>query len=310
MGGAIDGYEIQFKKQGSLRGNSWTTVPKSVAGIVAAGSTNPVQSIICRSGFTGTFQLALNSHGINGFDSETKSLTARIPCDATATQDVMQEKLQALENVGCVHVEEPFVDAAGYRHWKVQFRSDITPATHMSGNLVKTTAHNNDREPVATFGNPAETPTYIGATNHIGYTCPASSHGSSTISTLSYPWTQSHSGPWPQLIVKQQGTPSGQVYTVKDQEPGLVGGGRLCSGNDGCLYAAQGLEKNKYYLFRVRSHNRYGWSKWSGTSNPVLTVTTGGDSSYTFDGHTGPVVMRGGIRTTRFASGMDTHVSL
>merc|ERR1712166_620271 len=85
QGGVVDGYEVQFKKQGTLRANTWTTVPKKIAGLMST-SRNPVQTVTCRSGFTGTFQLALNSHGINGFDSESKSLTARINCDAGTTQ--------------------------------------------------------------------------------------------------------------------------------------------------------------------------------------------------------------------------------
>lgn len=213
--------------------------------------------------------------------------------------------------MGCVHVEDPFVDTKGYRNWKVQFRSDVLPATHSSGNQVKSTSHNNDREPVATFGNPAETPTYIGATNHNGYVCPASSHGSSTIATLSYPWTQTHSGPWPLLSVQAQGTDASKVYIVRAQQPGAISGGSLCHGNGGCKYTASNLEKNKYYLFRVRSHNPVGWSEWSGMSNPVLTMSTGGDSSYNYAKHTSPVVMHGGIRPSRTGTFVqDSHVSL
>jgi len=312
VGGSIDGHELQFKKQGTLRGNKWMTVPTSVAGVNSAGSTNPVQTIRCRTGHTGTFQLGLNSHKINTHDSESKTLTARIACDASTTQDVMQERLQALENVGCIHVEAPFVGADGYRNWKVQFRSDITPATnHAHGSKVKTTIHNTDREPVATFGNPAEKPTYIGATNHNGYSCPASSHGSSSIATLSYPWTLTHSGPWPLLTVQSQGTDASKVYVVRNQQPGAIGGGSLCHGNSGCMYTASNLEKNKYYVFRVRSHNPIGWSRWSGNSDPILTLGTGGDSSHTYDQHTAPVVMHGGIVShAGKGSIQDSHVSL
>jgi len=309
QGGVVDGYEVQFKKQGTLRANTWTTVPKKIAGVVST-SRNPVQTVTCRSGFTGTFQLALNSHGINGFDSESKSLTARINCDAGTTQDVMQQRLQALENVGCVHVEKPYVDAAGDRHWKIQFRSDITPVSHLNANFVKTTTHATDLQPISSFGAPAETKTFIGATNHNGYQCPASSHGSSTVATLTYPWTATHTGSWPMLIVKQQGAIAAhtqKVYAHRDERPGAHG--RLCKGSSydsDCTYTAAGLQANKYYLFRTRAHNKYGWSAWSGLSDPVLTVEPNGESST----HWGAVTMQGGIKTSRFPSAMDTHVSL
>lgn len=206
----------------------------------------------------------------------------------------MQTRLQELENVGCVHVEDPIVDANG-RHWRVQFRSDIMPVSHLSTSMVKTTSHVSDQEPKNAFGAAVETATYIGATNHIGYTCPASSHGSKGIATLTYPWTSTHTGPWPLLVVQAQGTDASRVYTQRNESPGQSGG--VCKGNNGCSYTASSLQSNAYYVFRVRAHNKDGWSEYSGSSDPVITVDTN-------------TVDRGGTRPSRFATGMETHVSL
>jgi len=265
-GAPIDGYEIQYRQQGKV--GSWNTVPMTVAGHTG-GAKHEVQTIetMCDrySGHaisSGSFRLGLNTRGVNGFDTETKTLTANIPWDATSDQ--MQAALQQLENVGCVHVRRfPTGLCTGCNKWEVEF---------------KPKANTNLR-----IGNP----------------CAASSHGSLSLPTHSYLWTKAHpGGNIPLLVNRGDHIPNCRMVVAEVQHSSPSGAANsLCHGNSGCTVEATHLVPFRYYQFRVRSHNKFGWGEYSGESDPVLTKAMSGQTN-------------GGFSGSRFASGDQTHVFL
>lgn len=274
LGAPIDGYEVQYRQQGKV--GSWHVVPMSSAGLTGS-PRHEVQRIetVCNrySGHaitSGNFRIGLNTRGVNGFDSETKTLTANIPWDAS--EDQMQEALQQLENVGCVHVKrEPGADwCTGCYRWEVEFRPKSDPSL--------------------TIGNP----------------CPASSHSSKAIPTRSFLWTKAHPGGNIPLLVNRGSHISNCRVVVAEKQHASAAGrtSSLCHGNSGCSVQANNLEKFRYYQFRVRSHNAFGWSPWSGESDPVLTK----GYSARYDAHGG--LTHGGFDSSRWKSGDATHVFL
>jgi hypothetical protein len=270
-GAPIDGYEVQYRQQGKV--GNWNLVPMTLAGHTG-GAKHERQTIetLCdrysgHSISSGTFRLGLNTRGVNGFDTETKTLTSNIPWDASPDQ--VQEALQQLENVGCVHVRrEPTGLCTGCYKWDVEFRP--------KGN----------------------------SNLRIGNPCPASSHGSKTIPTHSYLWTKAHpGGNIPLLVNRGDHIPNCRLVVAEQQHASPSGGASsLCHGNSGCTVDAKNLVPFRYYQFRVRSHNKFGWSDWSGESDPVITKAMAGTGSHG--------LTHGGFTNSRFATGMRTHTHL
>jgi hypothetical protein len=226
-------YDVQYRQPTKV--SDWMSIPH--AG-VKSNQAHEKQTVTTRAdaGSTisdGWFRLSFGYNGVNGFDSESRTLTARIPYSATADQ--MQEILQRLENVNCVFVRRSGASAEGGYTWQIEWMDGTDAAT-----------------------------------------CPKSSHPTAALASYiragvplgSYPLLALHS----ESIAAPWSGSERQVVIARTQKyAGATGTGSMCTQRTNCVATAKGLDNFKYYHFRVRAHNSFGWGEWSGESDPTLT---------------------------------------
>jgi len=236
-------YELRWRP--IAKTSTWTHENSAVGRIT--GRRNEIQIIETRvdptsSLTSGTFRLGINIPGSNErgqlsqFDWGTKTITVQIPYNADA--DTMQSALQGITSVGCVEVKKRAL-SQGCSSWEVNFK-----ATSPSVN------------------------------------CPGSLHSVKTVSSHTFPGGNDasviqHTSDIPLLVIDDLDFPgsvwsgSGNQVNIYEKQKNQAAPA-VCT--DICTHTVNNLAPNKYYHASVRVLNEYGWSDWSGESDPVLTA--------------------------------------
>jgi hypothetical protein len=251
----------------------------------------------------GFFRLGFDFAGLNGFDSETKTVTPKIDCNADAR--TMQAAIQSMENIGCVYVRRNDKGEDGEVNWEVEFTADILPDGPSEGPLLCPSSHaHNWKRLNETYDDTVENVTYSefgGVPSALMDGFGSKAYGRPTaVNAGDMPLFSVYTERFETTVIDaavqaagvSSGTSNAPSVVVAETQKGMRKNEmNLCATDGTCSYTIPGLDSFKWYRVRVRARNDIGWSSYK-ESDPMFSVF---EPSLQF--------------RSRFPSGDATHIS-